>query len=165
MYRRIGILAAIIATAVFGVVSSSSAQPQPTTAAVVQATFPLVGEAANGFRDSQSLTGTGKKTMGLDLPAGAYSITAKLTVLNNNSEDITVACRLELGTNFDDSFTTLTAVNERRVLALNVVGNLAASGGTALRCNTSSATANTTLLFVKVTATRLNQTYVSGLIG
>jgi hypothetical protein len=114
-----------------------------------------VPEVFAGFDNSDVLSGTSPLTNTINVPAGAYAITAKAFVTNPNSSRVGVRCRLTAGGNFDESAATVAGSNSSQALALNVVHTTTIPRAITLSCQNLSA-ATTTMSFSKIVATRVN---------
>lgn len=165
MFRtfKAGLTGAVITGAILAVVAAANTVQAASPSAI--AANPQVGEVVSGFRDTQALTGTAPRTVGMDLQPGSYNITAKLYAFNNNSEKITITCRLQLGGAFDDSVVMMQLNSEAAPMAMNVANNVSVLTSVSLRCQTNSTQADVQLKFIKVTASRVGFAYVNSLIG
>jgi hypothetical protein len=136
--------AAVAATALVGSTQLPAAAAAP------------VPEVFAGFDNTDQLVGTSPRTNTVIVPAGAYAITAKAFVTNNNSSRVGVNCRLTAGANFDESTATVSGSNSSQALALNVVHTTTVPRAITLSCKNLSSGANTTMSFIKIVATRVN---------
>lgn len=112
-----------------------------------------VPEVFAGF-DNVDLLGATPRTNTLNVPAGAYAITAKAFVSNTAGSAVSVNCRLTAGANFDESTATVTP-GSSQALALNVVHTTASPRAIVLSCQNLT-NVNTTMSFIKIVATRVN---------
>ena len=134
-----------------------------TATAVTTLLVSLAGPAAaasapevfSGFKDSRALVGNATASAALQLPIGTYAITAKVSARNNNGVTNTVECRLDGVTDFDISAATLTASVRNQTLSLQVVNIANNPRLIFLTCRNSNVEADTTLRFMKITATRV----------
>jgi hypothetical protein len=90
----------------------------------------------------------------LTLPAGNYSIWAKLFVGLPASGDgfVQLRCRLQAGGDFDETIVTKDAHIAFASIALNVVHGFAEPGPVTLTAESMSAATDTNLQFIKITA-------------
>jgi hypothetical protein len=135
-----------LATAVIVTAGSSSAEAVPP-------------EAFSGFHNAAIISGTTTYTANLNVPAGSYVISAKLSAFAGNNTSTTSyveECQLTAGTNFDRSFTRLAGSSAEQTLSMQVVHVFGSAGTVSLTCNGTSSTASTLLEFVKITAVKVN---------
>jgi hypothetical protein len=141
--------AAAIALAAAGALATAS--PSPATAAPVPEVF-------SGFRDTSFLSGSTPMTLNLNVPAGSYMLTAKVSGANNGTPSAShvVHCDLRAGTDLDRSFSRIRSGDEQ-VLSNSLVHTFTSAGTVQYIC-TDTATGNLTtmLQFAKVTALRVN---------
>ncbi|MGH8626515.1 MAG: hypothetical protein ACREYC_15020, partial [Gammaproteobacteria bacterium] len=113
-------------------------------------------EVFSGFKDSTAMVGNVGRSGALQLPIGTYAITAKVYATNNNGVTNTVNCRLDGVTSFDISEATLTSSVTNQTLSFDMVNIANNPRLIFLSCRNSNFNANTTLKFMKITATRVN---------
>jgi hypothetical protein len=136
--------AAVVATALVGL------SQLPATAAAP------VPEVFAGFDNSDQLVGTSPRTNTINVPAGAYAITAKAFVTQDGVNISRVNCRLTAGGNFDESTTSTFGSNSSEALALNLVHTTTVPRAITLSCRNLTSSPTTTMSFIKIVATRVN---------
>lgn len=109
----------------------------------------------SGFHDAPITLPSSLRTIAtLRVPAGNYSVFAKLTVWNGQNIDDTLTCKLVAGADFDTSITVLTGNSvpfaNYAAMALNVVHHFSGRGKIHLQCTGGSV--NTTASWIKITA-------------
>jgi hypothetical protein len=135
--------AAVVATALVGL------SQLPANAAPVPEVFA-------GFDNSDQLVGTSPRTNTINVPAGAYAITAKAFVTQDGVNSSRVNCRLTAGGNFDESTTTTFGSNSSEALALNLVHTTTVPRAITLSCRNLTSSQTTTMSFIKIVAIRVN---------
>jgi hypothetical protein len=113
-------------------------------------------EVFSGFKDNTAMVGNQTGSGALQLPIGTYAITAKVYARNNNGVTNTVNCRLDGVTSFDISEATLTSSVRDQTLSFNMVNIANSPRLIFLTCRNSNFSADTTLKFMKITATRVH---------
>lgn len=100
----------------------------------------------------------------LALPAGSFAIFAKLYIEDPTAgpvdPDITVVCRLEAGTDFDESSSELLPP-WRAALSLQVVHVFSAAGSAVVKCRDDQPAPNTTTVYRSLKITAIEQSSVS----
>ncbi len=143
--RKLGIFAALTAAAAGLVVANT------------QAADAVPPEVFAGFRNSAIVQGTTLFTTQLNVPAGSYAITAKLSAFAGGAaQNYVETCTLRAGNDFDRSFTRLAGPSPEQGLSHNLVHTFTAPGAIVLECRASAPDAATLLEFIKITATRVN---------
>jgi hypothetical protein len=107
----------------------------------------------SGYKNGPvALPGTMAPIAILPLPAGNYSVVAKLWLWNNENHVRLSNCELRLGDSWDTVQEETPAIGHE-LIVLTVVGTLSAPGGAVLKCfdqTTGQVEAN----YIKITATR-----------
>ena len=121
--------------------------------------------AFSGFDNSVMLgPGAPAVTMSLDVPAGKYAVSAKLTArLVSGASEETVDCRLAVAEGFDESVLTVSQLLNLQTMAVQVVDELSSPGAIRLICDKSKDASTIELRFVKLTAVKVNSTSVGPL--
>lgn len=121
--------------------------------------------AFSGFDNSVILgPGAPQVTMSLDVPAGKYAVSSKVTArLVSGASEETVDCRLVVNTGSDESDMTVSQVLNLQTMALQVVDELSNPRSIRLICDKSKDATTVELTFVKITAVKVQSTSVTPL--
>jgi hypothetical protein len=150
-FALFALLAAVLGTA--GGVAVLHASAPPAAAQAQSAAY-------STFKDSFQLTTAAnqfKEVARLTVPPGRYVVVAKLfTGPPQSGLNEAVRCDLVAGADFDRTVVNHDATTAFTSLALNVVHRFTASGTIRLNCANVFTAGNTSLGFVKITASRVD---------
>jgi hypothetical protein len=124
------------------------------------------GKIHAGFSDGpHSIPGTGGGGLLADiaqlaLPAGAFAISAKLTVVQDDDFRTWIRCRLEAGADFDESRVDVEA-NGSAAMALAVVHRFSEPGLVEVRCGTAETGGYENLKVIAVEGSSLSNTDIT----
>jgi hypothetical protein len=114
-----------------------------------------------GHKTGSSPVGSGgfHRVAAMNVPAGKYSITAKLTLSNSGSNPASVGCILVAGTQIDQSDDLVASSDPTGTADSTVVltgtHTFSAAGTIAISCNDFSATSSISAHFIHTTAERV----------
>ena len=101
----------------------------------------------------------GGRIASLPVPAGKYSIVAKLTLSNSGSNPASLGCTLNAGAQVDQAFDYVDSSDPTgtadATLTLTGVHTFTTAGSVAISCNDFSATGTITAHFIHITAERV----------
>jgi hypothetical protein len=99
----------------------------------------------------------------LALPAGNYAIFAKLFVEDtaNTTNEYVVTCRLEAGTDVDESMTHVFFAPWRAALSLQVVHSFSSAGSAVVKCRDELPAPNTGTIYRQLKITAIEQASIS----
>lgn len=99
----------------------------------------------------------------LAVPAGSYAIFAKLFVEDtaSASDEYVITCRLEAGTDVDESATHMFFAPWRAAISLQVVHTFAAAGSVVVKCKDDLPAPNTNATYRSLKVTAIEQGSVS----
>ncbi|MFL1901137.1 hypothetical protein ACJWDR_18770 [Streptomyces tauricus] len=127
------------------------------TAGTAQSAPPAPAAVYSGFKNQFTLTtvANGEREVGrLRLPAGSYTIFAKLNLDVASGGNQHIRCFLRAGGDFDRSIANHDGTIAFMPMSLNVVHTFAAPGSVVLRCGHVFAGGSTPVSFIKITAIR-----------
>lgn len=111
----------------------------------------------SGYKDQFQLTTAANRQAEvgrLNLPAGNYTIFAKLNLAVASGYNETIRCYLKAGGDYDRSIANHDGTIAGVPMSLNVVHAYAAPGIVTLTCGHDVASGSTPLTFIKITAVR-----------
>lgn len=158
--------ATLAALTISGALAISSTLAGPALAEPIGDAAPSRVEARtrafSGFDNSVILApGAPQVTMSLDVPAGKYTVSAKVTarLVGGASED-TVDCRLVVLGGVDESVMTVSQLLNLQTMALQVVDELTSPRAIRLICDKSKEASTVELTSVKITALKVQSASV-----